>query len=216
MKRKGFILFILSMIVMVVFYETQIKVANATLNSYSEDQKIPKESIRLRILANSSSDEDQRVKRQIRDQVNEQITQWVYGIESLKDARTIIKRELPQINTIVAKSLKDMGLKETFKVEFGMVPFPTKLYGDYVYPAGEYEAVLITLGEGLGANWWCVLFPPLCFLDFENGDAVKADDQMKTQAAAQAPAPAEEEPEIKFFVFELFESLMSKVGNLFT
>ena len=63
-------------------------------------------------------------------------------------------------------------MNQSVKVEFGVVEFPTKLYGEFLYPAGEYEAILITLGEGKGANWWCVLFPPLCFLDFSNGVAV--------------------------------------------
>ncbi|WLD93178.1 stage II sporulation protein R [Alkalihalobacillus sp. AL-G] len=215
MKRKGLILFLLTLIVMVVFYETQIKVANASFNSITADQKIPEDSIRLRILADSGSSEDQKIKRLIRDRVNEQITEWVYGIESLEEARKIIKRELPQINTIVEKSLIELGLQDTFSVEFGTVPFPTKLYGEYVYPAGEYEAVLITLGEGLGANWWCVLFPPLCFLDFENGDAVQTDDQPDSKSVEQQASVVEEEPEVKFFVVDFFQSLMSKVGNLF-
>ncbi len=203
---------------MVVFYETQIKVANASFNNIpATEQKIPEDSIRLRILANSDSNEDQKVKRLIRDKVNKQITEWVYGIESLEEARAIIKRELPQIKTIVDSSLIELGLHETFEVDFGPVAFPTKMYGEYVYPAGEYEAVLITLGEGTGENWWCVLFPPLCFLDFENGDAVQTDDEKVPQDGTQQNKVTDkEEPEVKFFVFEFFQSLLDNVGNLFT
>ena len=72
-------------------------------------------------------------------------------------------------------------------MEFGKVQFPTKLYGEFLYPAGEYQAILITLGEGTGANWWCVLYPPLCFLDFSNGVAVQSDgfEDSKTVLAAE-------------------------------
>ena len=70
--------------------------------------------------------------------------------------------------------MKRENVRQSVSVRFDRVSFPTKLYGNMVYPAGEYEAVLITLGKGEGANCWCVLFPPLCFLDFSNGEAVKS------------------------------------------
>ncbi|MCF6138918.1 stage II sporulation protein R [Pseudalkalibacillus berkeleyi] len=210
MKRKTIVLILLSLMVMVVFYETQIKVANASFNDIPQE-RIPEESIRLRILANSDSSADQELKRSIRDEVNQQITNWVFGIESLDEARTIIKRELPTIKKIVQQSLKQSGIQETFTVDFGNVAFPTKMYGEFVYPAGEYEAVLISIGEGTGSNWWCVLFPPLCFLDFDNGDAVEPENGEKVEAT-NATA---EEPEVKFFVFELFEKIAGSLGNLF-
>lgn len=200
--------------IMVVFYETQIKVANASLNDVPENV-IPDESIRLRILANSDSSADQEVKRSIRDEVNEQITHWVFGIESIDEARSIIKHELPSIQKIVQQALRQKGIQESFSVNFGNVPFPTKLYGDFVYPAGEYEAVLISIGEGTGANWWCVLFPPLCFLDFDNGDAVQPEEE-GTESLAQTAEKPVDEPEVKFFVFELFEKIAGGLGNLFT
>ena len=133
---------------------------------------IPEEAIRLRILANSDSEEDQEIKRQIRDEVNANITNWVAELTSLEAARQVLKSKLPDVQQIAQKYVEERGLQQEVKVEFGKASFPTKLYGQYLYPAGEYEAIVITLGEGSGANWWCVLFPPLCFLDFSNGTAV--------------------------------------------
>ncbi|MDP9738350.1 UNVERIFIED_ORG: stage II sporulation protein R [Bacillus sp. B2I3] len=139
----------------------------------AEDTKvIPDEAIRLRILANSDKEEDQAVKRLIRDKVNEDITKWVAELTSLDEARDVITSHLPDIQATAEAVIKEQGLEQSVKVDFGQAEFPTKLYGQYLYPAGEYEAVIITLGEGDGANWWCVLFPPLCFLDFSNGTAV--------------------------------------------
>ncbi|MBB6445557.1 stage II sporulation protein R [Bacillus benzoevorans] len=133
---------------------------------------IPSDAIRLRILANSDSAEDQALKRLVRDEVNKEITRWVSELTSKEEAREVIKSGLPEIEKIAEKVVAEQNSDQDVKVEFGQVEFPTKLYGEFLYPAGKYEAILITLGEGVGANWWCVLFPPLCFLDFSNGVAV--------------------------------------------
>lgn len=133
---------------------------------------IPNEAIRLRILANSDQEADQAVKRLIRDEVNRDITKWVANLTSIDEARKVITSHLDEIQATAEKVMKKEGVHESVKVNFGQAEFPTKLYGQYLYPAGKYEAVIITLGEGAGANWWCVLFPPLCFLDFSNGTAV--------------------------------------------
>ncbi|MGG0576921.1 stage II sporulation protein R [Priestia aryabhattai] len=175
----------------IIYFILLIIGANAQLiythNQVQADQPavIPDEAIRLRILANSDGEKDQYVKRLIRDRVNEQITEWVKDLTSVTVARKTIKENLPALETIAKEVLKEEGVNESVHVKFGKVEFPTKLYGQFLYPAGEYEAVLITLGKGEGANWWCVLFPPLCFLDFSNGEAVKA------------PEPSEEEPKVE-------------------
>ncbi|MFD1359292.1 stage II sporulation protein R [Fictibacillus halophilus] len=218
MKKRNhfFILILISLAVMFLFFETQTKVANATMNA---SVKIPEESIRLRILANSNTPADQKLKRDIRDEVNAQITTWVDELSTLSEAREIIREQLPAIEKIVQNKLSEAGIEKTFSVELNKVAFPTKMYGDYIYPAGQYEAVLITLGEGEGKNWWCVLFPPLCFLDFENGDAVKENKEGKSDKAETASAEEADETEeiqTKFFVVELFDSLVSAVGSLFS
>jgi stage II sporulation protein R len=137
-----------------------------------EEIVIPGEAIRLRILANSDGKLDQDLKRKVRDEVNVKIAEWVGDLTSLDQARETIKNKIPEIEKIARNVLEENGSKKEAKAEFGLVKFPTKLYGQFLYPAGEYEAILITLGEGKGANWWCVLYPPLCFLDFSNGTAV--------------------------------------------
>ncbi|MGG3803627.1 stage II sporulation protein R [Metabacillus fastidiosus] len=180
---------------------------------------IPDEAIRLRILANSDSDEDQALKRKVRDEVNKEITKWVEKLTSIEAARKLISDRLPEIERIVEDVMKEEELVQSYNVDFDNVSFPTKLYGDYIYPAGEYEAILITLGEGNGANWWCVLFPPLCFLDFSTGAAVKAEgneaaaendsEKMKEQVTSIVIDEEEkkEEVEVKFFLVEWFEGL---------
>lgn len=154
---------------------------------------IPEEAIRLRILANSDSEEDQVLKRKIRDEVNKEITVWVEKLTSVEEARELIKSRLPEIEKIVQATLVRENMVQEFTVDFNNVSFPTKMYGSYIYPAGDYEAILITLGEGKGANWWCVLFPPLCFLDFSNGQAVQAAELEEEAAPAAEETDASEE-----------------------
>lgn len=175
-------------------------------SSQSSIQVIPDDAIRLRILANSDKPDDQELKRNVRDEVNAVITEWVKDIADINEARKLIKSNIPQIEGIIAEVLEKEGNEQGFKVEYGTnVTFPAKLYGSYLYPAGEYEAVLITLGEGQGANWWCVLFPPLCFLDFSNGTSVASASTEEAEQKTEETEEVQEEPiKVKFFLFEWF------------
>ncbi|ASN04053.1 stage II sporulation protein R [Virgibacillus necropolis] len=194
---KKIIFFVL--IFFIIFLSMPINGASKSINDKMGYQVIPDEAIRLRILANSNGDRDQEVKRSVRDAVNASISKWVKDITDINEARELIQARLPEIKKIVADTLKEADKEQVFDVKYGPnVSFPTKLYGSYIYPAGEYEAVLITLGEGKGANWWCVLFPPLCFLDFANGTSVAT-----VKASEVEPTEEEEKPvEAKFFLFE--------------
>jgi stage II sporulation protein R len=198
-----------------------------------EAMVIPNEAIRLRILADSDLEKDQNIKRLIRDEVNKEITKWVQELTSIKAARTVIKSKLPEIQAIAERIVAAEGSNQSVKTEFDKVQFPTKLYGQFLYPAGEYEAILITIGEGEGANWWCVLYPPLCFLDFSNGEAtsegfdengdkgnVKADaadeaadgepeDEQKGSKKGKKAVyeGGEEEVEVAFFLVEIWNRI---------
>lgn len=192
-----------------------------TVATSQEPQVIPNEAIRLRILADSDMDKDQEIKRAVRDAVNAEITKWVEELVSLEEARTVIKEGIPELQKIAEEVVASYGSDQSVTAEFGKVKFPTKLYGQFLYPAGEYEAVLITLGEGTGSNWWCVLFPPLCFLDFSNGEAtspgfeeekVEAEEVEDEKKVAQETTPVyedgeEEKVETKFFVVELWNKI---------
>ncbi|QOY37253.2 stage II sporulation protein R [Anaerobacillus isosaccharinicus] len=193
LNQKMVVYIITSLLVLIMSWEAQRSMSVTAANMVT----IPEDAIRLRILANSDSPKDQWLKREIRDQVNAEITNWVTELESIDNARDVIESQLDKIEAIVEYELARIGVTDSFTVEFNEVQFPTKLYGNVVYPAGMYEAVLITIGEGKGENWWCVLFPPLCFIDFANGDAVADSDQ------------EQEETEVRFFVVEIFNSIKS-------
>lgn len=131
---------------------------------------VPEESIRLRILANSDSPQDQQIKRIIRDRVIAYVSQWAQDARDVNDARSVIRSHLPELQQLVRDTLDEKGFTYDSDVQLGPTEFPTKMYGTQVFPAGTYEAVLITLGNSEGRNWWCVMFPPLCFVDISSGD----------------------------------------------
>lgn len=194
---------------------------------------IPQEAIRLRILANSDSPEDQLLKLKVRDQVVDYMNSWVENYDSIEEAREQVQSRLPHFKQVVQRALKENGEKdEVFDIEFGIVDFPTKQYGDKVYPAGDYEALVVTIGKGKGKNWWCVLFPPLCFVEVASaqspeetqlvkqgtdGELVTTDLQHKvaTTADNMSDMSMSAEPEVKFFLAELFEGLVKWLKSLF-
>ncbi|WP_413377919.1 stage II sporulation protein R [Alkalihalobacillus sp. 1P02AB] len=213
MKPNVIIYLLFSFFVLIVSWEFQHSQAVADFHQEINEE----EAIRLRILANSDGIQDQMVKRSIRDKVNEQITEWVVGIDDLDEAGQLIKDNLSEIESIVEEELQKLRLNQDYTVEFDEVQFPTKIYGNIVYPAGWYNAVLITLGEGNGENWWCVLFPPLCFLDFENGEAVEQELTDEVASTETSEVEEEEEPEdiddvkISFFIFDFFGNLFDRL-----
>lgn len=127
--------------------------------------KDPDKLIRLHVLANSDSPQDQALKYKVRDSVVEYMTSKFSNSKSLEESRKILLDNLPELVAIAEKRLAEEGSQFTINIEHGNFQFPIKSYGTFVLPAGEYEAVRVVIGEGKGANWWCVLFPPLCFVD---------------------------------------------------
>ncbi|MBD3920742.1 stage II sporulation protein R [Paenibacillus sp. PR3] len=158
---------------------------------------IPDQSIRLRILANSDAPADQAVKRHVRDAVVEAMNNWVSGPATIDQARATISSHMGEIEAVIAHELEIRGFDYGFKAELAIVPFPTKMYGSRVYPAGDYEALRITLGKGAGQNWWCVLFPPLCFVDAATGEAEPAQAEAAVDQADSKSSKAEGKAEAK-------------------
>lgn len=199
MKRKSMATIYIFVLILSTIMSLYIPKNEVTAN---DEVVIPNDAIRLRILANSDSEEDQALKRKVRDAVNAEITNWVADLTSKEAAKQLLKDKQPEIQKIAEKVVMEESSDQTVKVKFGKVDFPTKLYGEFLYPAGEYEAILITLGAGEGANWWCVLFPPLCFLDFSNSVAVsdgfeedkkEEDSKKKEEVVAEKKDKADEE-----------------------
>lgn len=124
-----------------------------------ENLLIPDNAIRFRIIANSNSEDDQNLKLDIKNEVEKELYKLVSEAQTIEDARIIIENNLDEVDNILKK------YNVEYDISYGKNYFPTKTYKGIEYNAGNYESLVITVGKGLGENWWCVLFPPLCLLD---------------------------------------------------
>lgn len=129
---------------------------------------IPNDAIRLRIIANSNNTYDQYIKNKVKQGIEEEIEN-ILKPNTIEKSRILIKENINQIEEKIKKILEEENYKEDFNIEYGNNYFPEKEYKNVKYEAGEYESLVITLGNGEGDNWWCVLFPPICSFE-ENND----------------------------------------------
>lgn len=134
--------------------------------------------IRLHVIANSDSPEDQALKRDVRDVIINYMKGQLNGSKDIEQTKYIINKDMSTIEEMASKEIAAHNKNYPVKAMLGTYPFPTKTYGDIALPAGNYQALRVVIGKGEGANWWCVLFPPLCFVDATHGtvpDSVKKD-----------------------------------------
>lgn len=137
------------------------------VNSKKEELIIPKEAIRFRVIANSNTNKDQETKLLVRNVIQEEMTNDLIKTNNLKEARTTLKDNINNYKSIIQSTLNNNNVKPNFSINYGMNYFPKKVYKGVTYEEGEYESLVVTLGNGTGNNWWCVLFPPLCLLEAE-------------------------------------------------
>ena len=138
-------------------------------------EDIQNEIIRFHVLANSDTEEDQKLKLKVRDKVIENMASKFIGISNIDDARKIMLDSMDEVNSIAKEVIEENGYSYGVKSELSRENFPDKMYGDTLFPQGNYEAFRILIGEANGQNWWCVMFPPLCFVD-ESKQAVNSDE----------------------------------------
>ncbi|WP_434511275.1 stage II sporulation protein R [Desulfitobacterium sp. AusDCA] len=188
------------------------------INSFKQDSSTaaeaqlaahPEELIRFHVLANSDSDEDQALKRAVRDAILKEVSPRLAESHSLEESRKILTDLRPVMEEIGKSVVQAWGKDYEVKTDYGHFPFPTKSYGSLVLPAGDYEAVRVLIGKAEGSNWWCVLFPPLCFVDIEHSTAVPVDgkpgipiQQGGKKSASKAVQGSSAKPEVKFWIWE--------------
>lgn len=157
-----------------------------TFNKKSSEILIPDQAIRFRVIASSNTDMDQDIKMLVKNDVEKDIFNDISKSSSINETRNIINNNLTKYNKTVLDTLNKNNINQSFNINYGMNYFPEKEYKGIKYKSGNYESLVVTLGEGKGNNWWCVLFPPLCLLDAEETEE-------------------KDEVEYKFFVSELID-----------
>lgn len=133
---------------------------------------IPKESIRFRIIPNSNTIEDLNIKEKVKDEISDLITN-IENSNNINETRQIINENIPLIENRIENLFENEKYDQTFNVKYGINYFPEKIYKNVKYEKGNYESMIIEIGEAKGDNYWCVLFPPLCMIDAEESDEVE-------------------------------------------
>lgn len=165
------------------------------------------EIIRFHVRANSDSEEDQRLKLKVRDEILEQMNEKFQGLDSIEESRQTIVDNLHEIEEISKKLIKEDGYKYEVKADLLMEEFPVRRYGALIYPQGDYETLLVTIGEGQGQNWWCVMFPPLCFVDVTQSYVPDTETNEEDQLGEFIIDDTS--PKLKSLVVDFFKNLFS-------
>lgn len=192
-------------------------------------EEINTKLIRFHVIANSDSDEDQKLKLKVRDEIIKYIAPKLKDSKSIEESRSILKDNDDEIIEIAKECIKKNGYGYNVTTTLGRENFPVKTYGNITLPQGNYEAYRVLIGKAGGQNWWCVMFPPLCFVDITKGQVAynETEKQMKevltedeyekienTKAANASTTPKKVEIKFKFKVVEMLdEALKNTEGN---
>ncbi|MGL5414194.1 MAG: stage II sporulation protein R [Clostridium sp.] len=205
MKKLGFI--ILSVIGIGLFIENKSEgIENDGITySYSD---VKDKLIRFHVLANSDSNEDQELKMKVKNEVIKYMDTILKKSKSLDMTRALLKENESKIIDIAEGIIKEEGYEYSVKIEFKKENFPEKIYGNIILPQGEYEAFRILIGDYKGENWWCVMFPPLCFTDVTKGEiSYEETEEKMRESLGEGIAYEEEKVEYGIKLFEILEQI---------
>lgn len=168
------------------YFESSAKVKDNLNNEVIYDyDKIKDEIIRFHVIANSDSEKDQKLKLEIRDEVIKYLEPKLAQSKSINQSRKIIKENDKKVKEIAKNVVKDKGYNYKIDSQLSKENFPEKVYGNITLPQGEYEAYRILIGDSVGQNWWCVMFPPLCFVDVTKGEVAYNETEKRMDEIVQ-------------------------------
>ena len=172
---------------------------------------------RLHVIANSDSEEDQNLKYIVRDNVIKYLDSITSNVNTKEDIVEIISNNLDKFNKIAQNTVYENGFSYNVSVQIGNFEFPEKTYGDVTFPAGYYDALKINIGDADGQNWWCVMFPPLCFIDVSSGvvpdDSKEILESELNEEEYLLITKADNKSKIKFKIIEVLQNL--KISGIF-
>ncbi len=172
---------------------------------------------RLHVIANSNSEEDQNLKYIVRDKVLDYINKISNNTNSKEDVISLVNNNINEIQNIAQNTIYENGYNYSVKLNIGNFSFPTKTYGDISLPAGFYDALKIEIGDAKGQNWWCVMFPPLCFVDVTTGivpdESKKVIKDSLSDEEYSLLAENSNDMHFKFKIVEMFQNLSIKLAQ---
>ena len=205
------IFFILNIFVSCSNMEYEDKNIGLVTLSYDE---IKDKLIRFHVIANSDSVEDQNVKLLVRDSIIDYLNNELSNANNIDEAREILKSNIESVDRVAQEVLNENGFNYGVKTSLSNENFPDKVYGDCIFPQGNYEAYRIVLGNGEGHNWWCVMFPSLCFVDEtkNNIDSSTIEEKLKdsNKEMEEEKNSKSNKVKFKFKIIELAKELLNK------
>ncbi len=191
--------------------------ANSYVNAVSSN--IADGVFRLHVIANSDSVEDQNLKYKVRDALLDYMNSICSDVSSKEDAMNIASEHLEDFKAIAENVIYENNYTYPVSVEIGKYNFPTKNYGDVSIPAGIYDALRVKIGKASGKNWWCVMFPPLCFVDVSSGIVPNESKELLQENMSTEEydlitnSSNNSDLNFKFKIVELFENIKIKLAN---
>ena len=149
-------------------------------------EAISSQVVRFHVLPNSNSDADQALKMTVKEEVLQRYRDTLSESTSVNEAREFLSSNLSEIEAFAQNIVHMQGFDHAVSVSLAQSSFPTKKYGNIALPSGRYEALRIDIGESNGANWWCVMFPPLCFVDVTRGEIQDYDKEMLKEVLSES------------------------------
>ncbi|MBQ7097798.1 MAG: stage II sporulation protein R [Clostridia bacterium] len=199
-KHRLLALFLVLTLLFTAFLSYAQKIGNDISNSV----------MRLHIIANSNTETDQSMKLRIRNRVLSETQNIFTNAQSTEETISQARKNISLIRKIAEDEVERMGFDYKVKVTIGRFPFPTKNYGNLTLPAGKYNAVRIELGEAQGKNWWCVLYPPLCFTDgvlSASSDAMTKLENSLSEDEFSLISQKTTPVKVRFKIVEVFQNL---------
>lgn len=148
-------------------------------NMFEEKIKIPEESIRLRVVANSNSEYDQAIKKEVATSLQNQMVNIIGENDNIEEVKEKISNNINIIDNKINNIFNNKKYKLNYNINLGLNYFPKKEYNGVTYSEGYYESLMVTIGNGEGDNWWCVLFPPLCAIEVEESSNIEYKSLIK-------------------------------------
>lgn len=191
LKKRWWILGIFTLLGALAFSGRE----KASANEMQEG--IASKILRFHVIANSDSEEDQALKLEIKDAIVDYMKEILADAKSIEDTRSVVENHMEDMKQIARAYIEARGYDYPVEVFLDHRYFPVKSYGTYTFPAGEYEAVCVELGEHSGKNWWCVLYPSLCFVDAVHAVVPEETDRQLRQLLTDQEYQAISQGEVK-------------------
>lgn len=203
------------MIIFLLFISYTCVCAISYANTVSSD--LAESVFRLHIIANSDSKEDQNLKLLVRDNVLSYMKEIASDVSSKEEAIELINSHLDDFYKVARETILNEGYNYDVSLEVGKFDFPTKVYGDISLPSGMYDALRIKIGESAGHNWWCVMFPTLCFVDVSSGHLDDTSKEVLESSLSDEEFSLISENNsffnLKFKIVEFFEDIKISLAN---